>query len=422
MEYNQMQLDPIDQLLCDCLGRLTDAELAISLTSVSSKEWDALLNLSQSHGVTPQCYKRLKDPSLSNCIPPHILEELKKKYLHTAYTNTLILHSLGKVLQAFNLVDIPVIPLKGIYLAENIYQNIALRIMGDVDLLVQKKDLDQIQQKLTTLGYTSRPYWLEAEHDLSHSLPPFSKPNAVDLDVHWDFENPDSPFKVDNEDLWQRAIPVKIAGVDVLSLSPEDFLLHLCIHTSYHHRFESGLRSLCDISATLNTYQSILDGPLFLARTHEWGVERCVFLSLHLAQLLVGAKIPPGLLDQIKPADCDSRIEKWAIEQIFPDPTQQHQYVSVNVSRFWGTRNFRQKMARLFATIFPSSKLLSTKIPIPPTSKFYIFYYPRMWYGLFSKHGRSLWNLIIGNKSAQTTNQREMHGWDLAEWLSKRDQ
>ncbi len=415
-----MQLDPIDQLLCDCLGRLSDAELAICLARVSSEEWEALVLRSQSHGVSPQGYKRLKDPAFSNNVPPHILEELKKIYLHTAYSNTLILHSLGKVLKAFNLVDIPVIPLKGIQLAENIYQNIALRVMGDVDLLVQKKDLDQIHQQLTTLGYTSRPYWLEAEHDLSHSLPPFSKPNAADLDVHWDFENPDSPFKVDNDGLWQRAIPVKIAGVDVLSLSPEDFLLHLCMHTSYHHHFVSGLRSLCDLSATLNTYQSILNWPLFLARTHKWGVERCVFLSLYLAQLLVGAQILPGLLDQLKPVDYDSRIETWAIQQIFSELKHQP-YVSINLAKTWKQRNFLAKVALFISFIFPSRSTMSTKYPVAPNSLKIYFYYPRRWFDLLSRHGRSLWNLILGNKSTYLSNQRKIHGWELADWLSKPD-
>jgi hypothetical protein len=422
MENNQMQLEPIEHLLCDCLGRLSEAELVINLANVSSEEWEALLLRSQSHGVSPQCYKRLKDPTISISVPPLILEELKKEYLHTAYANTLILHSLGKVLQAFNLADIHVIPLKGIQLAENIYQNIALRVMGDVDLLVQKNDLDQIQQQLTTLGYTSRPYWLEAEHDLSHSLPPFSKPKAADLDIHWDFENPDSPFKVDIDGLWRRAVPVKIAGVDVLSLSPEDFLLHLCMHTSYHHRFENGLRSLCDLSATLNAYQSILDWPLFLARTHEWGVERCVFLSLHLAQMLVGAKIPPGLLDQLQPSDYDSQIETWMLEQVFPDRTQQHQYVSVNVAKTWKKQNFFDRVALFSSFVFPSRRSMSTKYPVAPNSIKVYFYYPRRWFDLLSRHGRSLWNLIVSNKSAQITNIREMHGWDLAEWLSKRDQ
>jgi hypothetical protein len=416
-----MQLEPIDQLLCDCLGCLPDEGLAARLSSVSAEVWDAFLLRSQSQGVAPQVYKRLKDPAFSTSVPPHIIEDLKKHYLHTAYLNTLVLHSLGKVLRAFTTDGIHVIPLKGIQLAENVYRNIALRTMGDVDLLVQKNDLEKIRKQLTALGYTSRQYWLEAEHDLSHSLPPFSKPNAADLDVHWDFENPDSLFKIDIDGLWQRAVPARVAYADVLSLSPEDFLLHLCMHTSYHHRFESGLRSFCDLAATLETYQSNMDWTLFRAHAKEWGVERCVFLSLHLAQLLVGAQPPIGLLDLLRPADYETKFEDWAIEQTFPRVTQE-QYVSVNVARFWGARSFPQKMARLFSTAFPSPNMLSTKFPVSPNSKMIIFYYPRLWYGLISRHGRSLWSLIKRDKSASATNQREMHGWDLAEWLSRPNQ
>ncbi len=413
-----MQLDPIDQLLCDCLGNLPDEELSSRLADLSPSDWHTFINRSKDHAVFPLCYKRLKDPALSGSVPARILDELKKQYFRNAYANTIILHSLGKVLQTFNDKGIHAIPLKGAQLAENVYDNIALRVMGDVDLLVHKEDLDQIQQQLTALGYTSRPYWLEAEDDLSHSLPPFIKHNCADLDIHWSFENPDSPFKIDSDGLWQRAVQVKIAGVDVLSLSPEDFLLHLCLHTSYHHRFETGLRSLCDINATITAFQLHLDWTLLLARAREWGAERCVFLSLHLTQKLLGTPLPHGFLEQLEAPDFDSQKETWAIEQIFPGRDDLVP-VGVNVSRFWGTQNFPQKVARLLSTVFPSPFMLSTKFPVSPTSKWLIFYYPRLWFGLLSRHGRALWNLMTGNKSSRKANQRQMDAWDLADWLSK---
>jgi hypothetical protein len=164
-----------------------------------------------------------------------------------------------------------------------------------------------------------------------------------------------------------------------------------------------------------------MDWPLFLARTHEWGVERCVFLSLYLAHLLVGAKIPPVLLDQLKPADYDSQIETWAIEQIFPYPAQQ-KYVPINVAKTLKQQSFKDRITVFSSFVFPSRSYMSTRYPVDPNSVKLFFYYPRRWFYLVSRYGHSILKLIIGNKDAQKINQRDMNVLDLSEWLSKPDQ
>jgi hypothetical protein len=149
-------------------------------------------------------------------------------------------------------------------------------------------------------------------------------------------------------------------------------------------------------------------------------VERCVFLSLHLAQLLVGAKIPPGVLDQLKPVDYDSQIEIWAIEQIFPNAVQQ-KYVPIKVAKTLKQRSFKDRFTVFSSSVFPSRSYMSTRYPVQPNSVKLFFYYPQRWFYLVTRYGHSIWKLIIGNKDAQKTNQRDMITLNLAEWLSKRD-
>ena len=390
-----MQISPVDQLICDCLGLATDAELSAKLRTFPEQEWVSLFERSKSLNVAQLCSQRLKQAALAEIVPPQILADMKRYNLRIAHSNTLILHGLSQVLKAFNTAGIATIPLKGAHLVENIYKQITLRMMGDVDILVQEDKLELVQQTLSGLGYTSRPYWQDAEFDLSHSLPPFSKARAADLDIHWTFENPDSPFTIDIAGIWQRAEKTRIAGVNVLALAPEDFLLHLCLHASYHHRFESGLRSLCDVSETIRVYGQKLDWPLFLSRAKLWGAERCVFITFYLASRLIGTRLPDGLREQLEPADFDLHKENWALQQIFPEP-EESSSLNPNISRFWGARGIRQKTARLFGTAFPPPSMMSTQYAVPPTSKRILLYYPRHVYDLFSRHGRSLWRLIKG--------------------------
>ena len=133
--------------------------------------------------------------------------------------NMNLYHELSHVLTVLRHDDIPVIVLKGAHLAEIVYENIALRPMCDVDLLVKKEDLTRVQRKLLETGYS-----------------PFT--NRLLLDIHWHLENSMTDLPVDMDMIWERAQPAFIAGVKVLVLSPEDLLLHLCLHLGFHHFFQ----------------------------------------------------------------------------------------------------------------------------------------------------------------------------------------
>lgn len=414
-----MDVHPIDQLLCDCLGRVSNNVFSENITHISSIDWNELFRRSQELNVMSLCYARIKELSIGKSVPPNTLDELKKEYLHTIYLNTMAIHNLSKVLLAFKQANIEVIPLKGCYLIENIYNNIALRFMGDADLLVHKNDLNQVRNVLLELGYTAGPYWLEAVDEQTHALPPFSKPNAVNLDVHWTFENPGNPFNFDMNAVWERSIPSKIADVDVLSLSPEDFLLHLCLHTAYHHHFTTGLRSICDISKTITCYAKIINWDLLIFRTKEWHAEKSVFLALHITETLIGLSIPTSLLNQLRPADFNSSIEAWALKQIFPH-NELRPHLPVKIVKTWSKSNFLEKLTMLLNFVFPSRSFMSIRYKIAPNSKFLSWYYFRRIFELPIQHGPNIWFLFKGDETALQINQREIDGLDLVNWLSNK--
>src|SRR4030095_1722650 len=92
----------------------------------------------------------------------------------------------------------------------------------------------------------------------------------IPAELHWRLDPPGFPFRVDVEALWRRAVPTRVADVDVLGLAPEDLILHLCTHVC-RHRFRSGLIALCDIAAVTAYYGDRIDWPRLEARAAAWG-------------------------------------------------------------------------------------------------------------------------------------------------------
>ena len=211
---------------------------------------------------------------------------------------------------------IPVIVLKGAYLAEAVYDDPALRTMSDADLMVRKTELTKARTILQAMGGIQQH--LEDVESCCEYEPhlPTILVRELPVDVHWTIVIPKGPFRVDSSDLWDRARPATIAGVEALTLSPEDTLLHLCLHFSHKH-YMSGLRFLCDITQVIQRMRHQIDWTQVTGRAHAWGAARHVGLTLHLARSMLGAGVPDAAMEQLVPGGIDPRILEAAFESIF---------------------------------------------------------------------------------------------------------
>ena len=91
------------------------------------------------------------------------------------------------ILQALHAVDIPVIPLKGAWLSENIYDEGAQRPMCDFDLLVPLDEFDRARAAFETLGYTTPDHYFDPARDKDIHFFHSDHPMTVELHFRiWD--------------------------------------------------------------------------------------------------------------------------------------------------------------------------------------------------------------------------------------------
>ncbi|MGA9350203.1 MAG: nucleotidyltransferase family protein [Anaerolineae bacterium] len=417
-----MDQQTVAELLCYCLGMGTDETRVARLEQLSTADWDGVIQQANRHGVTPLLYRRLKTPGPGTIIPAGIMQRLQEIYLFdSARRNMRLYHQLSKVLTALQNEDIPVIALKGARLAEVVYGDIALRPMDDVDLLVRKTDLSRVEGKLLEVGYgpLERPS-IEEQCRKAQHLVGFTKPDAFGIEIHWTIENPTSPFKIDVDGLWERARPAIIAGVEVLALSPEDLLLHLCLHASFHHKFRIRLRSFCDISETVQHYRDEMDWEQVQLRAHQWGTGKYVYLTLHLARELLGAAVPDEILDTLRPDDFDLQVVAGARERIFSDrdSTADASSLSPNLAQLWGPRRLQDKAILLLKSAFPSPEVMAQMYPALPDSKRIYLYYPVRLKDLLLRYGRAAWRLLRRDEEMLALAKREKEKTALRDWLA----
>lgn len=406
--------------LLDCLHRDESRLDPAALSVLTGEGWTALIEMATRHGVAPLLYQRLKAPPLAGCVPDDARERLRGLYLNTAACNVRLYEELRLLLLALRAAGIPVIVLKGAYLAEQVYRNIALRPMSDIDLLVPANRAREAWGVMKELGEGYRLIYPATETLIPSFGKDFvcQKPSGfAPVEVHWTIKIADEKDCMGGEELWQNARAARIAELDTATLSVEDFLLHLCLHASYQHEFDFGLRALCDIVVFIERFEPEIDWSALRARIlrHHW--RNGVYLILYLASCRIGAAVPVEVLTALEPADLSVGVIEQAERRLF-DAGTETAGMTLNTIGFFKPGRLGDRVRVLWRRLFPSREEMAYMYPIPPGSWMLYGYYLVRVRDLIRRHGAVAWHLLRGDRELAETVRRRA---ELREWLFKPD-
>jgi hypothetical protein len=156
----------------------------------------------------------------------------------------------------------------------------------------------------------------------------------IPLEVQWRIAQGYHPVFPRPAELWSRCRRTTFEGADLLTFSPEDTLLILCLHGLYHAW--GILQLVADVAAVVRNLHPDWARALSLARRNR--AERILFLGLLLAQRLLRIELPGWVLDKA----CSDRVAASAAQD--------------SASRFFQTENWEDKARRFFfreAKMFP---------------------------------------------------------------------
>ncbi len=158
-----MGFAPEDRLIVMCSrGKMSDETIAkASCILKEDLDWKYLLETSIRQGVSPLFYNGLKQMGqsieLKDVIPLSFYQELKGLYLGNCSRNQRLYRVLKEIVEEFDRAGVPVMGLKDIQLAREVYADIGLRPMGDLDLLIHQQDYDRAAVCMRRLGFAPLP-------------------------------------------------------------------------------------------------------------------------------------------------------------------------------------------------------------------------------------------------------------------------
>ena len=249
---------------------------------------------------------------------------------------------------------VPVAFRKGAILARRVYEDIGIRPMNDIDVLVDKTRVQDIVEVLHGMGFyqgriladgtmskTKRNRRTELTWELyASNLPPFFRKGDgvhvqhVAVDVTHSLFLPKSGFRLKTGDVVGRAEKVVVGDEAIMGLETHDMLIDLCGHLYkeattlwwIQHKSDLHLIKFCDIAMLIARTKDRLSWPKFISRVVGSGLEKPMYYSLYFAELLYPGSVPASALNAIRPSDI-SYLEAYGEMELGKPKTWQNSFI-----------------------------------------------------------------------------------------------
>jgi len=374
-------------------------------------DWETFTRLLIAHGSGPLFYKKI--PLLLNAqlIPLEVKAKLQQAYYRTLIRSTILYEAFRQIGEELQKNGISFIALKGIYLSEVVYGDIALRQFSDIDILIPEMLGKKTLAVLQNIGY--KPWeqhgiisnFVTEHSDFVHYTP--MQKGDISVEVHIKLHSQSNQYKLSIPDIWERAEDSNIhkQGVKVLSL--EDLLMHLCIHADKH--FTVGhiqLKSFNDIVNLLDTLKSGFDWERFESMCLQYKCEKIVFKYFVLLVRYYQAYLPEKLFE--KYACCLTiETEKLFIDYLHGESFEVNNKSAVptHINSLRNMKSSKLFIIYLIEVLFPPKSFMMQKYnpqplkgcknsPLGVRGKYWWLWYSYRWWvgvkGLFYIIGNSI--------------------------------
>ncbi|MFZ2961154.1 MAG: nucleotidyltransferase family protein [Candidatus Ozemobacteraceae bacterium] len=404
-------------------GDTPDSELSARMNSFTRDDWTQFENLLRTNMISCFVFHRLKSHGLEKILPADLANRLSKSYLINAGRNLRFFGEIVKMAKAFHAEGIPIIVLKGNHLTRKVYENIALREMVDIDILVRKSDAKRAFAIAHKNGYIpNKDFQIENMELLSNHFDLKPK-NGISFEIHWNIRvrDPQIPcLPIDR--FWSRASKEVFGDAEVFLFSVEDLLLHLCFHAVYHHRLlRLDCRTLIDIASILSKYSDSFNWDMFIKEAEIPGFRRAVLLCLKLSHDLLGTPVPKYVWEKLGlTLECESVVEALK-ENFFVQETLEND-VTVIKNKFCFQQAQIQptplrKLKYYLRPFFPPWPELARHFGVSQASPFIFRFYVRRSIELLGKYMRTVLKIARDGNLQNNLHQKLEDKDTLENWI-----
>jgi hypothetical protein len=398
---------------------LSDRANQVAWDEFTPADWDLFSQMADREGVAPLMYWKLKDSPVQ--VPNSTFNLLRSTYYQTLARNTLMYQELERILKALDEVGIPVIVLKGAALAATVYEDIGLRPMGDLDLLVSREDLASAAQIMAALGYKEVISLKDREIDwiVAHELQFKAESlNNITVEVHWGLIAGDSDWRspASLDWFWEQTTRFRLPSVIVaqeayridtsgdylvgnnyggqgLILTPSAHIVYSAAHMMLQH---GGAKAqsvwFFDLHQLITYYRESLDWDTLLGRASEYEWEPALSSALINIHRIFNTGLPDGLTGKLKENEGFSVRSSWLVRR----KSSKLQTLSTQEFERLLTLKPSARLKYVIALIIPSPTYMRWRYK-PDPAWLLALWYPYRWLRILREAILTLLGIIFTN-------------------------
>ncbi|QAU35385.1 nucleotidyltransferase family protein [Janthinobacterium sp. 17J80-10] len=272
------------------------------LSALDPAEWDLLIRQARKANLLASLHVLLQERSVLAAAPAGPREHLAWADALAQRHMLAVRQEVSLIRQALQACAVPVILLKGAAYVMAQLPSAHGRLFSDIDILVPKERLDQVEAALMLHG------WAATHHDAydqryyrtwMHELPPMRHIRRMTvIDVHHAIVPDTAPVYPDPAKLRASACPVE-GQAGLLTLAPADMVLHSAVHLFHDGELDNGLRDLVDLDRLLRHFGSQPSfWPMLIERARTLELTRPLFYALRYTHSLLHTNVPTEALAQ----------------------------------------------------------------------------------------------------------------------------
>ncbi|HZI93543.1 MAG TPA: nucleotidyltransferase family protein [Patescibacteria group bacterium] len=291
-------------VLCASPRMTTSDEAEAAALAAGRLEWEALVAAAARGNLTAAVQHNLSRLELDTKMPRALADVLSARARGIAARNGRLVQLVNEMVAVLGGEAIRPLLLKESALAFSHYGNGRLRMMGDIDLLMQADEIDRVVALLEARGYESaevlwtKRHYKESHH---HAAPLVRADLAVKIEPHHAIALPGLPADrtMSTADL-VSTMASRAVRLDAKSwcFTPADTLLHLCLDL-FGGAFLGKVGQACDAREVVR--QGGVDWPLLESTAASIAAQAHLAFSLRLLADL-DAPVPPEVISRLAAA------------------------------------------------------------------------------------------------------------------------
>lgn len=259
-------------------------------------DWRSIERLAARHRLEPLLFHHLA--TVASLVPAPVMQSLRDRAASNLRHGLRLTNELLSLLHALEAAGILAVPYKGPALAAQLYGDPARRQYQDLDIVVAPEHFRAAREMALARGYRrSHPVPESAEAYVmgARYCERLEHPAGFVLEIHWRFASREVHFGTGLAELAAPLRLVPIGDASVHGFGDVDLLFILCAHGARHRwsRLEwiAGTAAVCD-RLDARAWDGVLQ------RAAQLRCERMVLLGAALAASVLGANVPPRVLER----------------------------------------------------------------------------------------------------------------------------